>query len=557
MKRLCVIYPNTNNEDIKVAVSELKEFFGHFSYTVIENERVEGVPVLSLWETNLAKERGMTYDKYPVGENGYTIKTVGKEYFIIARSGFAILRGVYRFLKEVAGVEVIACDEILYADKVNFKPLDLSFAPDIPYGERPWTKWSKYGDQYANRLGLREPHIIAGEAHSFISIFMPKEKYFKEHPDWYAPSTVQLCLTNEEMTQEFIKNVLATMTEESMKDVTTGLLYLCHEDNGFFCTCEKCKESNRKYGGESGTLMRFINKVSHAVQEHVKENFPDKTVKIVTLAYGPTYLPPVDENDEPVDKSVVLDGNVIVYICIGTYWQDIEKYKKICTGWNKVGAEQFIWLYDSVFDNEFVYNNTQNNLQEMFTMMKEYKTTLLLDMGHYLANVSFDEWSNYVRCRLREDTSLKIGELTDRFFDAYYKESKDYVRKYFDEINEYYVNQKVGKMGMYVRSTPSFVSKELWKKEQLVRWFDILTDGAMKAKSDKVRLRVERERMTPLMLLLDIYADEMDREELKTYIAYYEKTADENDFEFVGEHGPEIRLDKHGKLVEWRALLLK
>ena len=70
MKRLCVIYPNTNNEDIKVAVSELKEFFGHFSYTVIENERVEGVPVLSLWETNLAKERGMTYDKYPVGENG-------------------------------------------------------------------------------------------------------------------------------------------------------------------------------------------------------------------------------------------------------------------------------------------------------------------------------------------------------------------------------------------------------------------------------------------------------------------------------------------------------
>jgi len=58
---------------------------------------------------------------------------------------------------------------------------------------------------------------IINFVHSFYK-YLPPEKYFDAHPEWYSEingqrkhERGQLCLTNDEMTQELIKNVLDTL----------------------------------------------------------------------------------------------------------------------------------------------------------------------------------------------------------------------------------------------------------------------------------------------------------------------------------------------------------
>ena len=72
---------------------------------------------------------------------------------------------------------------------------------------------------------------IINFVHSFYK-YLPPEKYFDAHPEWYSEINgkrkhehAQLCLTNEEMTRELIKNVLETLLKAGgEKDSSLELL---------------------------------------------------------------------------------------------------------------------------------------------------------------------------------------------------------------------------------------------------------------------------------------------------------------------------------------------
>lgn len=536
---------------VDFAVAELTRFLDSFA-TIVAKDRGIADYNIFLGDNEMAKKEGFISKKY-LGR-AFSIVTKNNNYFILSNSDEGILFGCYRLLHELIGFEVYAIDEIFISDSIEFKEINVEVIADIPFASRSWMA-DKYNNDFCYRLGYTNPHWLV-DWHSFISYILPKEKYYKDHPDWYAyPSTRQLCLTNEEMTKEFTKNVISYLNDENLKNGSTFILRLGHEDNVQYCKCPKCQESDAKYKC-SGTLIRFINKVAIEVNKYAKEHYLDKTIKIETFGYSFTIDPPLDDEGNLLDPSVKAEENVgIMYANMDPYWHDAYNlYMKTLKGWSSIGAELYIWLYDSMFDDEFIYLNTLPNTQRIFQELKNANTIYLEDMGHKLANVSFDAWSNFVRSKLSWDVNSDIEKLTDDFFAHYYRGAAKKVKQYFNEINKVEEGFTDFTRHCYIIAAPEFKEPKYWKKDTLIKWIELLRKASNKVEP-KIALRVERELITPLYLYLEIYAFETDKGVLKQYIDLFERICEENNMPYRSEHGAEYSKDVETKLATWRALL--
>ena len=145
-------------------------------------------------------------------------------------------------------------------------------------------------------------YTILGWCHTFYQI-LPPDTYFAAHPEWYSEiggkrtfDRAQLCLTNEEMRAEFVKNAL----EWIRKDPTSGIISISQNDCGGACACAKCAALQEQEGAASGPIIHFVN----AVAEAIEQEFPDMLIE--TLAYSYTRHAP---------KHVKPRENVLIRLC--------------------------------------------------------------------------------------------------------------------------------------------------------------------------------------------------------------------------------------------------
>ena len=102
--------------------------------------------------------------------------------------------------------------------------------------------------------------------HSFFEI-LPPSVYFEQHPEWYSlikgkREPKQLCLANEEMKAEYIKETLRRLRE----DTSVDFIQVSQSDWHGYCSCEKCKAMMDEDGGvPSGPYLRFANEVAAAL----------------------------------------------------------------------------------------------------------------------------------------------------------------------------------------------------------------------------------------------------------------------------------------------------
>ena len=148
-------------------------------------------------------------------------------------------------------------------------------------------------------------NTLLGWVHTFSQIegLLPAEKYFQQHPDWYClyqgkrqDKVGQLCLTNEPMRRELVRNVL----ERLRKNPGATMISVSQNDNGRGCQCDRCRELEEREGSPSGPVIRFVN----AVAEEIEKEFPN--VLVETLAYQYTRKPPAIARPR---------HNVIVRLC--------------------------------------------------------------------------------------------------------------------------------------------------------------------------------------------------------------------------------------------------
>ena len=277
---------------------ELGKCLGETPKVVAEAELAKDVTAVKLFvgATKAAKEaRGTAVSsKPPYQVDEVFLKSVEGGVVLDGDPARAPLYAVDLYLEKYCGVRWWTSDAATYPklDAVPVKDISLSYAPQFKYRETyyldgfdPLFKVRSKGNFTSlTRYLLTDIKFIPPELggnhrlfffkgrhsayHSFFEV-LPPNVYFEKHPEWYSlvkgkREPKQLCLANEEMKAEYIKETLKCLRA----DPTADFIQVSQNDWRGYCTCEKCKAMMAEDGGApSGPYLRFANDVAEAVEK--------------------------------------------------------------------------------------------------------------------------------------------------------------------------------------------------------------------------------------------------------------------------------------------------
>lgn len=271
--------------------------------------------------------------------------------------------------------------------------------------------------------------------HSFFEILPPKV-YFEKHPEWYSlvkgkREAKQLCLANEEMKAEYIRETMRRLRE----DPSVDFIQVSQNDGyGGWCECEKCKALMEEDGGAvSGPYLRFAN----AVAEAVEKEFP--RVMIDTFAYVFTTEPP---------KRTRPRRNVVVRYC--TYKCDISRpladpsspknaaFKKYLEAWRDIApGNLYIWNYLADFHAYMLPHPNISQIAPDVRLFAANGAAGVFEQGDALCSAgNFAPLRHYLASHLLWDPAEDDRRLVDEFLAGYYGEAAaPHLKKYIEYLD--------------------------------------------------------------------------------------------------------------------------
>ena len=270
--------------------------------------------------------------------------------------------------------------------------------------------------------------------HSFFEILPPKV-YFEKHPEWYSfvdgkREARQLCLANEEMKAEYIRETLRRLSEDSSVD----FIQVSQNDHGGYCECEKCRAMMDEDGGvPSGPYLRFAN----AVAEAVEKDFPN--VHIDTFAYQFTRKAPTKTRPR---------HNVVVRLC------DIEcdfarpltsplppreaKFVKDLADWKRIaGGNLFLWDYLANFQGYMLPHPNISVMAPNIRLFAANGAVGVFEQGDAICSAgSFATLRHYVVSHLLWNPNDDEKRLMDEFLEGYYgKSAAPFLKKFISVVD--------------------------------------------------------------------------------------------------------------------------
>ena len=316
-----VIAAAANSGELRAA-NELQHFLQEMTGAQLAITRDDVPPdsaMILLGDNALLRSIAPDLDLQGLGDEGFVIKTAGRHLIIAGPGKRGTMYGVYSFLEEHLGCRWFApgVSHIPKQPRLELGPLDIRHTPVLEYREVYYAASKDLDWCTRNRLNghlteLDEVHGGKMSYHPFVHSYwalIPPDTYFEEHPEWFSLvdgertlvgryKRTQLCLTNEGMIQEAIKNVRQWIREHP--DAT--IFSISQNDGpGGWCECENCATMEAAQGGaHSAPVIYFVNRIADAfADEHPNLAFD-------TLAYSYTLKAPVDLRPRP---------NVIVRLC--------------------------------------------------------------------------------------------------------------------------------------------------------------------------------------------------------------------------------------------------
>lgn len=453
---------------------------------------------ISIGNTTLFAESGITADRETLGINGYKINTKGNSVLISAYGGLGLLYGVYEFCEINLGYRYYAADEIKITDSatVTLKNFDYTDRPD--FEARVAFSYETHMDGHnADRLRLTGNMInnFGGNwwsslsDQSLVQQLIPEKRYKASNPGWFwrSPGTnlplPQICYTTGLYDRYAFEK--GDWGEDGYADGTHGLFwtlvynlindYIIPEsdktmfmlgmaDNTQYCKCETCMRDYELYG-RSGVMMRFVNAVADEVEAWRQANAPEREINLVTFAYLSFIEPPckkdngqyiTDEQGKyvPVDKSVMARSNVVIryapiqanymYNLMDRDHNPLERDAII--GWSSIAEKLCVWDYRVDFS---AYIAPFPQWLSAYDNIKIYKDYGFIDIFHQGSRTTrstpFARLDDYVRSRLLWNVNQSYEQLTEDFIVNYYKEGAETIRKYRKYLSIYYLTDMLDK----------------------------------------------------------------------------------------------------------------
>ena len=413
------------------------------------------------------------------------IKVDGQNLILNGGSETSTLYAVYEFLEQFMGckwysptVESIPSLKTISIDKDLF----FTYTPEIT--TRTVHSRLFYSDQdFAAKHRVTTEafpyYVPTAKVHTFHR-FIPEEKFYKEHPEYFALRggqrlPTQLCLTNPDVLR-IVKDSVASFFEQYP---SSTVISVSQNDNQQYCEDALCKRIDSLEGGPTGTMIQFVNKIA--------AEYPDKTIS--TLAYQYTRKP----------SKTAPAKNVMITLCSiecdrsATIEEKCTDFADDLRGWNKISDNIRIWDYTTQFTNFLAPFPNLHTLQPNIRFFKDNNAKWVFEQHSHNPSELF-ELRSYVMAKLLWNPDLNFDELIKEFTDGYYGAGGVYVKAYIDRIHEEIQNYDDFFLFLYGDPSQAFTA---YLSPELLQIYDAYFDDAKKAVDGNVELiqRINRARL--------------------------------------------------------------
>lgn len=467
----------TNKEDTTVqkAANELQFY--------LEQILSAKIPIVDHSNSNKTKIV-VASKEYELSAHSILIKKEVNNIIIAGGSSQSTLYAVYEFLDKYAGckwysplVEYIPKSKSISIDV----PLNYSYTPEIiirTVHSRLFYSNPTFADKMKVTHEAFPNYVPSARVHTFHR-FLPEQKFFKDHPEYFAlrgevRRHTQLCLTNPDVLQIVKDSVQAYFS----KYPDASVISVSTNDNTQNCECKDCSKIDNEEGSPAGSLIQFINEVA--------KEFPNKLIS--TLAYQYTRKP---------CKTRPLN-NVLITLCSIECDRSAPIEEK-CTdfaadlmGWKELTENIRIWDYTTQFTNFLAPFPNIHTLQPNIRFFRDNNAKWIFEQHSHHPSELF-ELRSYLTAKLLWNPDTDADEIISDFVNGYYEEAGVYVKKYIDAIHQEIQNDEDFFLFLYgdpAQGFDSFLSPENLKK------YNSFFDDAEKAVSNKTevlqRVRVAR-----------------------------------------------------------------
>jgi hypothetical protein len=448
------------------AAKELAMFLGKVAGQDIPvTNAVDGKGVNLLVGVEAARFADRSFSTNGLGEEGIVLRRVGDNLILAGGTPRGTLYAVYTFLEDYAGCRWWTSDASTIPYRPNFAlpaRLNYRYVPPLEYRYPFWT--DAFNGDWAVRnksngpSGLRAARyggdMSHGGVHTFSRYISP-DRYFKDHPEWFSlingqrqHERAQLCLSNAAMRREFVQNLKAHIRKHPNPPVYS----VSQNDWRNWCTCVECDTIAKRYGGQSGLMVWFVNEVA----AEIEKEFPNVT--LTTLAYQYT---------RSVPKNIRPRANVAIQLCSiecsfsapltaernRAFRDDIE-------GWSRIANRLYIWDYVTNFKHYLLPHPNLRVLGSNIRFFVAHNAKGIFEQGAYnTPGAEFAELRAWVLAKLLWNPKLNDQRLVEEFCRGYYGPAAPNILAYIKLMHDA-VEKSGDPLGCYSKTDARFLSHE-------------------------------------------------------------------------------------------------
>ena len=480
-----------------------------------------------------------------LGDEGYAISISRGGIVLSGGKTRGVLNAVFALLEEDLGCRFYANDSILLprANTLVIAPVARRYIPQLKLRDPFYAcafdpVWSLRNR--ANAPNAAVPEEQGGHmdyANMFVHTaaqIVPPEKYFKEHPDYFAQqadgtrTTAQLCPTHPEV----VKIAIEYVREVLRDNPHTEIVSVSKNDCQVSCLCERCKKLRDAEGSDMANQLFLVNQVAAAIeQEH-----PD--VVIDTLAYLETIQVP---------KTVRPRRNVAIRLCndtVGAWSHPFTPAEqcesaKLIRAWSAVHNRIYIWDYNVNFSH---YLAPMPNLDVMAAnirfWIRNHAEGVMLQ-GGYQGPAERDQLKSWVAAKLLWNPSWDEKALTRDFIEGHYGKAAPALEEYealLEQMKTDHAQEMASPPGgiRYPMDAPFLI------KDFVTRATDIFARAkALAGSDDDLMRRVERAEL-PILYVQCVRGPVFVGDSYAQVVAEFERIARREGVRFLQEGGPDF-----------------
>lgn len=400
--------------------------------------------------------------------------------------------GVMELLERFGGVRWLALDQTHIPSIDNFT-VDIELEDQTPAFALRSVWWSAINKgSRAYNCRLNHQHVIPKQqggsiqwgggwnVHTFF-IYMPPNKYFNDHPEWYSLingrriSTGQLCISNRDMRAEMCKNLIEVIQND--KNRVPGTVYsVSQNDNGDACQCEECKKIKAQYGNTESGIICWMDNI---FAEEVEKAFPGEKIYIEFLSYWYTIDAP--QNIKP-------RWNVIPRLCpinndmtrpFNESSAEINKrFAKQMESWRKISDNLMIWDYTGAFQQMVAFYPNMYSLQGNIQLFQQHKAMAIFSQGSN-DHSFFSELKTYVIAKMLWNTQINFTAVCDEFIELYYGKAAPQIKQFLIESHKVVLD--IPDILMHCEMIVTDVN---WFDSHIEGWMKLFEEAAEAVKGD-------------------------------------------------------------------------